>query len=40
MASPANFLFATEDGTISGWNAGAGTQSIITVNEFDRPVGR
>ena len=37
---PASFLFATEDGTISGWNAGAGTQSIITVNEFDRPVGR
>jgi hypothetical protein len=28
---PANFLFATEDGTISGWNPGAGTQSIITV---------
>ncbi len=31
--SPAVFLFATEDGTISGWNGAAGTQSIITVNE-------
>ncbi len=35
---PANFLFATEDGTISGWNRGAGTQSIITVNEFIDPM--
>ncbi|MDB5403928.1 MAG: hypothetical protein JWQ55_5946 [Rhodopila sp.] len=35
--SPATFLFATEDGTISGWNAGAGTQSIIAVNEADNP---
>ena len=34
---PANFLFATEDGTISGWNPGAGTQSIITVNESIDP---
>jgi uncharacterized protein (TIGR03118 family) len=31
--SPATFLFATEDGTISGWNAAAGTQSIIAVDE-------
>jgi uncharacterized protein (TIGR03118 family) len=31
--SPATFLFATEDGTISGWNKAAGTQSIIAVDE-------
>jgi uncharacterized protein (TIGR03118 family) len=35
--SPATFLFATEDGTISGWNSGAGTQSIIAVNESVNP---
>ncbi|MDR3531505.1 MAG: TIGR03118 family protein [Rhodopila sp.] len=35
--SPATFLFATEDGTISGWNAAAGMQSIIAVNEADNP---
>ena len=35
--SPASFLFATEDGTISGWNPGAGTQSIIAVNEISKP---
>src|SRR6202046_564966 len=35
--SPATFLFATEDGTISGWNAAAGTQSIIAVDEADNP---
>jgi uncharacterized protein (TIGR03118 family) len=35
--SPASFLFATEDGTISGWNPGAGTQSIIAVNESANP---
>lgn len=35
--SPAAFLFATEDGTISGWNPAAGTQSIIAVNESDNP---
>jgi uncharacterized protein (TIGR03118 family) len=35
--SPATFLFATEDGTISGWNSQAGTQSIIAVNEADNP---
>ncbi len=35
--SPATFLFATEDGTISGWNSGAGTQSIIAVNESADP---
>src|ERR1700742_2781199 len=34
---PANFLFVIEDGTISGWNPGAGTQSIITVNESIDP---
>ena len=34
---PATFLFATEDGTISGWNAGAGEQSIIAVNESQDP---
>jgi uncharacterized protein (TIGR03118 family) len=31
--SAATFLFATEDGTISGWNAAAGTQSLIAVDE-------
>jgi uncharacterized protein (TIGR03118 family) len=35
--SPATFLFATEDGTISGWNKAAGTQSIIAVNESADP---
>ncbi len=35
--APAVFLFATEDGTISGWNPAAGTQSIITVDEADNP---
>jgi uncharacterized protein (TIGR03118 family) len=35
--SPATFLFATEDGTISGWNRAAGTTSIITVNESNNP---
>ena len=35
--SPATFLFATEDGTISGWNAAAGTQSIIAVDEANNP---
>jgi uncharacterized protein (TIGR03118 family) len=34
---PANFLFATEDGTISGWNPAAGTESIIAVNESVDP---
>jgi uncharacterized protein (TIGR03118 family) len=33
--NPATFLFATEDGTISGWNGG--TQSIIAVNESVNP---
>jgi uncharacterized protein (TIGR03118 family) len=35
--SPATFLFATEDGTISGWNKAAGSQSIIAVNESQDP---
>jgi uncharacterized protein (TIGR03118 family) len=35
--SAATFLFATEDGTISGWNPAAGTHSIITVNESVDP---
>ncbi len=35
--SPATFLFATEDGTISGWNKDAGTTSIIAVNESIDP---
>jgi uncharacterized protein (TIGR03118 family) len=35
--SPALFLFATEDGTISGWNPAAGTQAMITVNESSDP---
>ena len=34
---PATFLFATEDGTISGWNAKAGMQSIIAVDEANNP---
>ncbi len=34
---PAVFLFATEDGTISGWNPQAGTRSIIAVNEAPDP---
>jgi uncharacterized protein (TIGR03118 family) len=35
--SPATFLFATEDGTISGWNMAAGSESIIAVNESSNP---
>jgi uncharacterized protein (TIGR03118 family) len=35
--SSATFLFATEDGTISGWNPAAGTQSIIAVDEANNP---
>jgi uncharacterized protein (TIGR03118 family) len=35
--SPATFLFATEDGTISGWNKDAGSKSIIAVNESIDP---
>ena len=34
---PATFLFATEDGTISGWNPAAGNQSIIAINESQDP---
>ena len=30
--SPALFIFATEDGTISGWNAAAGTNAIRKVD--------
>jgi len=29
---PALFIFATEDGTISAWNGGAGTTAVIKVN--------
>ena len=36
---PAVFLFATEDGTISGWNPGvAPTAAVIAVNETKRAV--
>ena len=35
--APATFLFATEDGAISGWNKAAGSQSIIAVNEANNP---
>ncbi len=35
--SAAVFLFATEDGTISGWNPAAGTQSILAVDELNNP---
>ena len=31
--APATFLFASEDGTISGWNRGAKTETINVVNE-------
>jgi uncharacterized protein (TIGR03118 family) len=30
--APALFIFATEDGTISAWNGGAGTTAVIKVN--------
>lgn len=30
--SPALFIFATEDGTISAWNGSAGTTAVIKVN--------
>jgi uncharacterized protein (TIGR03118 family) len=33
--SPAAFLFATEDGTIAGWNGAAKTQAIIAVNNSE-----
>ena len=33
--SPALFLFASEDGAISGWNPGAGTSNVIQVNSPD-----
>ncbi len=36
---PALFLFATEDGTISGWNPGANpTKAIIVVNDGQKSV--
>jgi len=35
--SPALFLFATEDGTIAGWNAAAGTHALLAVNESQDP---
>lgn len=35
--SPATFLFATEDGTISGWNPAANADSIIAVNQSINP---
>ena len=35
--SPALFLFATEDGTISGWNPAATTQALMAVNESQDP---
>jgi uncharacterized protein (TIGR03118 family) len=36
---PALFLFATEDGTISGWNPGvAATKAVIAVNEGSQSV--
>src|SRR5690349_9355853 len=31
--SPALFLFAAEDGTISGWNGGLGTQTMIAASK-------
>ena len=37
--APAVFLFATEDGTISGWNPGVNaTSAVIEVNEHSRSV--
>lgn len=35
--SPATFLFATDDGTISGWNVSAHSQAIMAVNESANP---
>jgi uncharacterized protein (TIGR03118 family) len=29
---PANFIFVTEDGTISAWDGGAGTNAVLLVN--------
>lgn len=34
-AQPARFLFATEDGTISGWNPGA--SPVTAINKVDQP---
>ena len=34
---PATFLFATDDGAISGWNVSAHSQAILMVNESTNP---
>ena len=34
-ASAARFIFATEDGTIAGWNAGAGTSAVTEATTAD-----
>jgi uncharacterized protein (TIGR03118 family) len=35
--SPATFLFATDDGTISGWNVSAHSQAIMVVDASGNP---
>lgn len=35
---PASFLFATEDGTVSGWNSAFGTKAEIVVNQNPKSV--
>jgi uncharacterized protein (TIGR03118 family) len=35
--SPATFLFATDDGSISGWNVSAHSQAIMVVNQSANP---
>jgi len=35
---PAAFIFATEDGTISGWNSATGTHSVIKVDNSNNPL--
>ena len=35
--SPATFLFATEDGTIAGWNAAAGKSAVTVVDNSNNP---
>ena len=34
---PASFIFATEDGTISAWNAAAGKASVLMVDNSSNP---
>jgi uncharacterized protein (TIGR03118 family) len=34
---PSIFIFATEDGTIAGWNSGDGTNAVIAVDNSAKP---